>query len=276
MTSFLEPAHLLEPLQFAFFNRAILGVILVAALTGAVGVYVVLRGLTYIGDAMAHAVFPGVVGAYLLRLNLLVGALAAAVITAFAIAGVARQRVRQDSAIAIVFVGMFALGVMLLSRAKTYKADLENFLVGNPLAVSNQDLLAIAGLATVVMLVLLLLQKELTLVAFDETEARVVGLPVELLNNILLLLIAFSVVLAIQMVGTVLVVSLLVTSSTTARMFGLRVGPTMMLAAAVGACSGVLGLFLSYHLSVAPGATIVLVNTAVFLLLLMLKRKTNQ
>jgi manganese/iron transport system permease protein len=260
---------ILEPLQYGFFSRGLIAVALVAAICAVVGVYVVLRGLSYIGDALAHAIFPGIIVAYVLKLNLFFGAVAAAMVAAISIAFVRRHsKLREDSSIAIVFVGMLALGIMLLSRARTYKVDLENFLVGSPLAVSSDDLFAILALGGFVVLVLLALHKELLLVSFDETEARVIGLPVELLNNLLLVLIALTVVLAIQMVGTVLVVSLLVTSSATARQLTNRFGAMMLTAALVGVLAGVGGMYISYYVATSPGATIVMTNTVVFLLAL--------
>ena len=258
---------ILEPLQYGFFSRGLIGVALVAAICAVVGVYVVLRGLSYIGDALAHAIFPGIIVAYVLKLNLFFGAVIASLVAAFSIGFVRRHsKLREDSSIAIVFVGMFALGIMLLSKARTYKVDLENFLVGSPLAVSSDDLLAIVALGGLVVLVLLALHKELLLVSFDETEARVIGLPVELLNNLLLVLIALTVVLAIQMVGTVLVVSLLVTSSATARQLTKRFGTMTLVAAVIGVLAGVTGMYISYYAATSPGATIVMTNTVLFLL----------
>jgi manganese/iron transport system permease protein len=265
---------LLEPLQYAFFVRALAGVTLTAVLCALVGVYVVLRGLSYIGDAMAHAVFPGIVGAILLKANYFLGAAVAAVVTSLGIGYVSsRSGLKQDSAIGIVFVGMFALGVAMLSRARSYALDLEHLLVGNPLGVTGSDLVAILAVGVVVALALAALHKELILVAFDPTEARVIGLPVERLNTLLLLLVALVVVLAIQVVGTTLAVSLLVTSSATARLVAGRVRTMMLVGAAVGAASGVAGLYASYALAVEPGAAVVLVNTAVFAAALALHRR---
>ncbi|HEX2865009.1 MAG TPA: metal ABC transporter permease, partial [Deinococcales bacterium] len=260
---------LIEPLRYPFFARAVLGVALIAALCAVVGVYVVLRGLSYIGDAMAHAVFPGIVGAFLLQVNFLLGALVAAVITALGINLVtARTRLRQDSAIGIAFVGMFALGVTLLSLARTSAVDLTHLLIGNPLAVQPGDLYLAAGAGAVVLLVLYAFQKELLLAAFDPTEAAVIGLPVERLNALLLVLISMVVVLGIQMVGSTLVVSLLVTSAAAARLLTNRVRGMMLTGAVLGALAGVTGLYLSYYLDdAAPGATIVLVNTVLFAVL---------
>jgi manganese/iron transport system permease protein len=267
---------LLEPLQYPFFVRGLVGVSLVAGLCGVIGVYVVLRGLSYIGDAMAHAVFPGIVGAFLLKTNTLFGGLLAAILTSFGIGFVTqRSGLKQDSAIGIIFVGMFALGVVLLSSVKTYAVDLSRILTGDPLGISSADIWLTLGLGVVVGLVLMAFNKELLLVAFDPTEAKVIGLPVNRLNNLLLVLIAMTVVLAIQMVGTILVVSLLVTSASTARLLTTRVSTMMMLGAGIGMVSGVVGLYASYHLSIPPGATVVLTNTFFFLLVLLLRRRTD-
>jgi manganese/iron transport system permease protein len=266
---------MLEPLEFAFFRNALLGVGLTAVLCGVVGSFVVLRGLSYIGDAMAHAVFPGIVGAFLLKIDYYVGGIIAAVFTALGIGFVSRRSgLKQDAAVGTVFVGMFALGVVLLSRTRTYSVDLGHLLVGDPLGISSEDIFATLGFSVAILALIFAVRKELVLVAFDEIEARVTGLPVERLNAFLLVLIALTVVLAIQMVGTVLVVSLLVTSSSTARLFTKRL-PNMMLASSlIGAVGGVLGLFLSYFLDTPAGAMIVLVNTAIFLVALLLRKRT--
>jgi manganese/iron transport system permease protein len=268
---------MLEPLQFEFFTRALLGVGLIALLCGVVGSFVVLRGLSYIGDAMAHAVFPGLVGAFLLKVDYYLGGLLAAVLTALGIGWVTQKGgIKQDAAVGTVFVGMFALGVVLLSQTKTYSVDLAHLLVGDPLGIAFEDLLTTSVFAALILGALFLLRKELVLVAFDEIEARVVGLPVERLNAFLLILIALTVVLAIQMVGTVLVVSLLVTAASSARMLTSRLMPMMVLASLLGAFGGVVGLFGSYFLDTPAGATVVLVNTVVFLLVLVLKRLQNR
>nr|WP_148235089.1 metal ABC transporter permease [Deinococcus maricopensis] len=263
-----------DPLTFEFFTRALIGVVLVSVLCAMVGAYVVLRGLSYIGDAMSHAVFPGIVGAYLLHANLLIGAILASILTSLGIGYVTqRSGLRQDSAIGIVFVGMFALGVTLLSRADGGSRDLASFLVGNPLGVSGADLTLAAVVTGVVALVLLGVQKELLLVSFDPTEARAIGLPVRRLNNLLLILIGLVVVLTIQLVGTTLSVSMLITSSASARLLTTSLKRMMVLAAVLGSVGGAAGLYASYYLDLAPGATIVLTNTAVFLLSLMFRRR---
>lgn len=267
-------AWLSDPLQFDFFIRALLAVGLVSVLCAMIGTWVVLRGLSYIGDAMSHAVLPGIVGAFLTGGNLLFGAMIAAVLTALGIGGISgRSGLKQDSAIGIVFVGMFALGVVLLSRAPTYTSDLSHFLIGNPLGVSATDLWGAALMSLVVGSILAAFQKELLLTSFDPTEARAVGLPVGWLNHLLLVLIGLVVVLTVQLVGTTLSVSMLITSSATARLLSRSLKQMMALAAGLGIVGGVVGLYASYYLNTAPGATIVLVNTAFFLLVLMLRPK---
>ncbi len=267
--------HLLtDPLQFDFFTRALLAVVLVSVLCALVGAWVVLRGLSYIGDAMSHAVFPGIVGAFLMQGNLLVGALIAAVLTALGIGAIGRRSgLKQDSAIGIVFVGMFALGIVMLSRAPTFTTDLSNFLIGNPLGVTPADLWGALAVTVVVGGILTAIQKELLLASFDPTEARAVGLPVRRLESLLLILIGLVVVLTVQLVGTTLSVSLLITSSAAARLLARSLRKMMLLAAALGTVGGVTGLYLSYYQDTAPGATIVLVNTAIFLLALTFRRR---
>lgn len=265
---------LTDPLQFGFFVRALLAVVLVSVLCALVGAWVVLRGLSYIGDAMSHAVFPGIVGAFLAGGNLLVGALLAAVLTALGIGAVGRQSgLKQDSAIGIVFVGMFALGVVMLSRAPTFTTDLSNFLIGNPLGVTPADLWGALAVTLVVGTILTAMQKELLLASFDPTEARAIGLPVRRLESLLLILIGLVVVLTVQLVGTTLSVSLLITSSASARLLSRSLRTMIGLAALLGTLGGVAGLYLSYYVNTAPGATIVLVNTALFGLALALRKR---
>lgn len=260
------------PLEFDFFQRALLAVVLVSVLCAFVGSWVVLRGLSYIGDAMSHAVLPGIVAAFLMRGHLMLGALLAALLTALGIGYVSeRSRLKQDSAIGIVFVGMFSLGVVLLSRAPSFTGDLAQFLIGSPLSVSGQDLWIALALTMGVGSLLLVLQKELLLTSFDPIEAHAIGLPVKRLNQFLLVIIGFVVVLTVQLAGTTLSVSLLITSSATARLLSTSLKTMMIRAALLGVLGGVLGLYLSYYWNTAAGATIVLVNTFIFLATLLFK-----
>ncbi|MCX6021992.1 MAG: metal ABC transporter permease [Chloroflexi bacterium] len=254
------------PLRFPFMQRGMIEVVLIGLLCGAVGSFVVLRGLAFIGDALAHAVFPGLVIAFLAKANITLGALAFGVITSLAIGILSRnRRVSEDTSIGILFAGMFALGIVLLSTVKSYTADLNSFLFGHVLAVGPEDVVITAVVGGLILLTVLALYKELLFVSFDPHTAQAQGLPVFALDLLLLLLLTLTIVLSLQAVGNVLVVALLVTPSATARLLTDRL-PTMMgLGALLGALSGVVGLYVSYYAQTAPGGTIVLIATALFL-----------
>ncbi|ADY25291.1 ABC-type transporter, integral membrane subunit [Deinococcus proteolyticus MRP] len=268
---------LTDPLAFGFFVRALAALSLVSVLCAVVGSWVVLRGLSYVGDAMSHAVLPGIVGAFLAGGNVLVGAVLAAVLAALGMNTIqARSGLKQDSATYIVFVGMFALGIVLLSRTPTFTSDLSHFLIGNPLGVTPADLWVTAAAALGVGGLLLGLQKELLLASFDPTEARAIGLPVQRLEQLLLVLIGLVVVLVIGLVGTTLSVSLLITGAAAARLYARSLRQMMLFAALFGVLGGAVGLYLSYYLGTAAGATVVLVNTVMFVLLLACSRELGQ
>ncbi|MBI5876654.1 MAG: metal ABC transporter permease [Chloroflexi bacterium] len=257
---------LIEPLQFAFIQRGIVEVVLMGAVCGAMGAFVIARGWGFIGDAIAHAVFPGVVIAYLGHFSFFLGALAFGALTAIGVGAISRSdRLKEDTAIGILFAGMFALGVVLISSARSYTADLGAILFGNVLGVSDADLLAALLLAALASAVLFFMHKELVLVAFDRTMAAAVGLPVVWLDLLLLLLLTLTIVVSLQAVGNILVVAMLITPAATARLYVERFHTLMLLGALIGALCGAGGLYLSYHLSLASGGTIVLLTTAVFL-----------
>lgn len=256
---------LVEPLQFSFMVRALVAVVIVGATCGVLGAFVVLRGLAFMGDAIAHAVFPGVVIAFMLKTSLILGGLIFGVLTAIGIGVIARsRRVGEDSAIGILFAGAFALGVVLISTSRTYSRDLASFLFGNILAVSPFDLASIAAVALLTIAVLVFFEKELVLVSFDREVADAMGYPIFRLDLMLLVLIALTIVVAIQAVGNVLVLALLVTPSATARLLTNRLRPMIVVGALIGALSGAVGLYISYYGEVAAGGAIVLVATAIF------------
>lgn len=260
---------LVEPWTYAFMQRALLEVVVVGVLCGMVGSFVVLRGLAFIGDALAHAVFPGVVLSYLAGRSILIGAFAFGLITAVGVGILSRsRRVSEDSAIGVLFAAFFALGVVLISRQAGFKKDLGSLLFGNVLGVSQQDVIVTAVVGAAVLAILLVLLKELTLVAFDSTMARAVGYPVFALDLLLLLLVTATIVVSLQAVGNILILALIVTPPATARLLTDRLGRMMALAALIGVLSGVAGLFASYHADTAAGGTIVLTATAFFLLAL--------
>jgi manganese/iron transport system permease protein len=260
-------AWLTDPLATGFFQRALVEVVVMGATAGAIGAYVVLRRLAFIGDALAHAVFPGIVVAYLTGVSIFVGALVAGTITSTGIAIVSKgQRIREDTAIGIFFAGAFALGVVLISTQQTFVGDLSAFLIGNLLAVSVDDIIFSAATGAVVIGILLLLRKELLIVSFDRTLAQALGYPVFALELLLLLLLTATIVVSLQAVGVFLVLAMLVTPAATARLLVDRFGPMMLLGAVIGAGAGVLGLYLSWYLDLSSGGTIVLVATGLFLL----------
>jgi manganese/iron transport system permease protein len=257
---------LLEPLALALFVRALVASALVGLVCAVVGTYVVLRGVAFIGDAIAHAGFPGIVVAYLLNLPFYVGAAVAAVATALAIGAVTRRAgIRQDTVIGVLFAGTFAFGVFLFSTIRGYVADLFNFLFGDVLAITPGDLAALLLLGLGVIAIVALLWKELLYATFDPLGAAASGIRVELLEYLFLALVALTIVVSLQAVGIILVVAMLVTPAATAQMLTVRFMRLMVLAAVVGIGSAVVGLYLSYWLDVASGATIVLVQTALFL-----------
>jgi ABC-type Mn2+/Zn2+ transport system permease subunit len=253
------------PLEYSFIQRGLIEVILIGALCGAMGSFIVARGLGFISDAVAHAVFPGIVIAYLGSFSFFLGALAFGVLTAIGIGVLSRsRRLKEDTSIGVLFAGMFALGIVLISTTKSYRTDLGALLFGNILGVSNEDLLITFIFGAAIMLLLFFIYKELLLVAFDRTMAGAMGLPVAWLDQLLLLLLTLTIIVSLQAVGNILVVAMLVTPAATARLFAERFHVMMWLGAIIGALSGIAGLYLSYYLNLASGATIVLLTTLVF------------
>ena len=260
---------LTAPFEFAFMQRAFLGGVLVGTICALVGTYVVLRGLAFVGDALAHAAFPGVVIAYLLKGNIYLGAAIFALATALGIGLISRRaRMSYDTAIGILFAGAFALGVLLMSTIRGYTVDLFSFLFGNILGISGRDLLLVGLLGAVVVLTIALFYKELLLLSFDPTVAEAMGYPVQALNYLLLALIALTIVISIQAVGIILVVALLVTPSATAHLLTERLFRMMLFGIVLAALAAVVGLYLSFYLNVASGAAIVLVSTCLFFMVL--------
>ncbi len=261
---------LLDPLAFEFFQRALLAAALVGVVCAVVGTYMVLRGLAFMGDAISHSAFPGVVAAYLLKTPFYLGAAVAAVATSLAIGWVARRgHLRGDTAIGVLFAGMFALGVFLFSRIPNYVGDLFGFLFGEVLAISTGDVIALTVLGVGVLAVVWVFWKELLYSTFDPLGAAASGLPVGRLDYLFLALIALTIVVSLQAVGIIMVVAMLVTPAATAQLVTLRFTRLMAVAIAIGLISPIVGLYLSYWFDAASGATIVLVETVVFLVALL-------
>ena len=257
--------YLTDPLQFEFMQRALVAVLLTGVASGVLGSYVVLRGLAFIGDALTHAVFPGIVIAFAAGRSILLGALIVGLITALGIAVISRgRRVSEDTAIGILFAGMFALGVVLVSSLATYQKDVAELLFGNILGVSASDL-AMAGAATLVVVgAVFLFNKEFSLIAFDREMAQAMRYPVFVLDLVLLALITLAIVVSLRAIGNILVLAMLVTPAATARLVTNRLVVMQVTAAALGAIEGVVGLYISFWWAVASGGAIVLTSTAVF------------
>jgi len=253
------------PLAYGFMQRGLLAAVTVGVLCAVVGCYVVLRSMAFLGDAIAHAILPGVAIAFLLKANLMVGALIVAVAVALGIGFLSRQgTLREDTAIGVLFAAMLALGVALISIVRTYAVDLTHILFGNVLGVSQGDVWLTAGLSLVVLGTVVLLYKEFLVMSFDPVLTATLRLPAEGLRNLMLILLALVVVVSLQTVGVGLVTAMLVTPAATAQLLTRRLPTMMVVSAAVGAFSSVAGLYASFYLNVASGAAIVLVATAIF------------
>ncbi|MEJ2735858.1 MAG: metal ABC transporter permease [Anaerolineae bacterium] len=257
----------LQPMRYPFMVRGLLASLMVGTLCAVVGTYVVLRGMAFFGDALAHAILPGVAIAFLLEINLFWGALAMGLVTALGIGYLGgRGEIKEDTAIGVIFAASFALGVALLSTVQTYSVDLTHILFGNVLGVSNTDLWLTAGLGLLALLAVVLLYKELLVISFDPILAATLRLPLNVLNYLLLVLIALTVVVSLQTVGVALMVAMLVTPAATAYLLTRRLWHMMIVGAVFGAVSSVAGLYLSFYANLASGAAVVLVCTAFFVL----------
>ncbi len=261
----------LEPLSYPFMQRGLLAAIMVGIVCASVGTYVVLRGMAFFGDALAHAILPGVAVGYLLsgggQAPIFWASMVTAILAAVGIGEITKgSAVKEDTAIGIVFAAMFALGIALISSIRSYAVDLVHFLFGNVLGVSSGDLWLTGIFGAAVLMLILLFYKEFLVLSFDPMLAATLRLPAAWLNYLLLILIAVAIVVSLQTVGVTLMVAMLITPAAAANLLTHRL-PTMMgLAAAIGAFSAVVGLYLSFYFSIASGAAIVLVCTAIFAL----------
>jgi ABC-type Mn2+/Zn2+ transport system permease subunit len=267
---------LVDPLTLGFMQRGLLAAILVGVVCAVMGAFVVLRGLAFIGDAVSHAAFPGLVIAFLLGIPLYLGGAVAAIATALAIGWVSRRGgLRFDTAVGVLFAGMFALGIVLFSTIDDYVADLFSYLLGNVLGITFADIVQVTVLGAIVLAVVVVLRKEFLYASFDPTGAAASGLPVEWLDYLLLGLSGVTIVFSIQTVGIVMVVAMLVTPAATAQMLVDRFWDLVRIAIGVAVFAAVVGLYVSYYVNVASGASIVLVETLCFAAALAVSPKTG-
>jgi manganese/iron transport system permease protein len=266
----MSPLDFLDDLtnpDLRFLPKALAVAMMSSIVCGVVGCYVVLRGMAFIGDAVAHAVFPGLAVAFVLSGNLIVGGTIAGVLTAVLIAVFSQgRRLKEDSVIGIFFVAAFALGVVIISRAPGYAGSLQQFLFGSIAGVPDRDLAVIAVTGLVVLTVLFLLHHGLVAVTLDREMARALGLRVFLHDLVLYVLVTLAVVMSVQTIGNVLVLALLVAPAATARLLTDRLGVMMTLAPVVGVLGATVGLYVSWSWDLPVGGTIVLVLAAAFLL----------
>ncbi len=257
---------LLNP-DLRFLPKALLVSMMASVVAGVIGSYVVLRGMAFIGDAVAHAVFPGLAVAFVVQGNLVLGGAVAGVATAILVAIFSQnRRLREDSIIGVFFVAAFALGIVIISQAPGYAGSLQQFLFGSITGIPDEDVVTVAVTGAVLLLAAFFLHKEFVAVTLDREMARATGLPVFALDLLLYIMVAIAIVISIQTIGNILVLALLVTPAAAARLLTDRLGVMMLLAPVIGAGSAFVGLYLSWSLDLPAGGTIVVIATAVFLL----------
>jgi len=260
-------AYLTDPWASEFMVRSLLALIMISIVCAVMGSFVVVKGMAFIGDALAHASFGGVAAAFVLGVSIYLGAAVAAILTSLGIVFVSRRAgLRFDTAIGVLFVGAFALGILIVSRQEGYMVDLFSFVFGNVLGVGQDDLLLIAVIGAAVLVLVAAFYKELLFTAYDPAMAAAAGLPVAAMQYGLLGLIALSIVISLKAVGIVLVVAMLVTPAATAQLLVRRLHLIMAVGAGVGVVSSLVGLYLSYHADVSASAAVVLTATVLFLL----------
>lgn len=248
-------------LQKAMFTSVIVGII-----CGVIGCFIILRGMALMGDAISHAVLPGVAISHMFGVSFFYGAVVTGLLTALGIGYVSQNsRIKSDSSIGIVFSAAFAFGVILITKAQTAK-DLTQILFGNVLAVRNSDMWLTIIIGAIVLITVLLFYKELLISSFDETMAAVYGLPTRAIHYVIMMLLTLVTVASLQTVGVVLVVAMLITPASTAYLLTNRLSIMITLAAFFGAISAVIGLYISSTYNLSTGPVIVLVTTALFAL----------
>lgn len=260
-------------MQYEFLQKALLTSVVVGVVSGVIGSFIILRGMSLMGDAISHAVLPGVAISYMLGINFFLGATAFGVVAALGIGFVNQNsRIKNDTAIGIVFSSFFALGIVMISLAQS-STDLYHILFGNVLAVRSSDMWMTFGIGALVILLVVLFYKELLVSSFDPTMAESYGLKVRTLHYFLMTLLTLVTVASLQTVGIILVVAMLITPAATAYLLTNRLSVMLFLAAGFGAVSAIIGLYFSYMYNLASGASIVLAATALFIIVFIFSPK---
>lgn len=264
MASIVEFMHALG--HYNFLQSALIAAIMVGIMSGIIGSFIILRGMSLMGDAISHSVLPGVAVAYMLGVNLLIGATVFGVIAALFIGFVAaNSKLKNDTAIGIVFSAFFALGFILISMAES-STNLHHILFGNVLAVSDKDLVSTVIVLAIVILFVVTLFKELQITSFDEVFAKSYGLNTSIIHYGLMIILTLVTVSALQTVGIILIVAMLITPAATAFLWTNRLVYMLALSSTIGAIASIIGLYLSYTMNWASGPAIVLVAAIIFLL----------
>lgn len=263
-------------MEFHFLQNALVSAVVIGAVAGILGSFIILRGMSLMGDAISHAVLPGVALSYILGINFFIGALVFGLLASFLIAFVNQNStIKGDTAIGITFSSFLALGVILISVAKS-STDLFHILFGNILAVQDVDLLITLVVSVIVVVVILAYFKELQVTSFDPVFAQSAGMNVKFYHYLLMFLLALVSITAMQSVGTVMIVALLITPAATAYLYSNRLKTMLVLGAIFGALSSVIGLFIGYTFNLAIGSTIVLTAAALFVVSFVVSPKQRE
>ncbi len=261
--------YITEPFQYEFIQRALIASLMVGISCGLIGTYIMLRRLSLIGDALAHAVLPGVVIGFMVAgksaLSLFVGALVAGILTSILISFVERNsKIKEDTSIGIIFTGAFALGILLVSQLKQVHIDLSSYLFGDVLGVSDSDLILSSIITVIIIISVVLFYKQLLVTSFDPTMAHIIGISTAIVHYFLMTLLSMSIVAGLQSVGVILIIAMLITPPATAFLLTDKLKKLLLLSCFFGVISAIIGLYLSYHLNFASGASIVLVSVFFF------------
>lgn len=254
-----------QVMRYSYLQQGLLAAVLVGIICGVIGCFIILRGMALMGDAISHAVLPGVVIAYMIGASFFVGAVITGVLTALSIGYVSQNsRIKDDSAIGIMFTAAFALGIVLITGLRGTGIDLWHILFGNVLAVSRGDLWVTFGIGIFVLAMIVIFYRPLLISTFDPIMAKATGVPVQLIHYLLMLLLSLVTVASLKTVGIVLVVAMLITPGATAYLLTDRLPVMILLSAGFGVISAVVGIFFSVVYDVASGASIVLVASVLF------------
>ena len=257
--------YIIGPFQYSFMVRALIVSVLVGIMCPILGAYVVTRGRAFMGDALAHSVLPGMVVAFMLGISPFFAAVPAGIAVAVLMGVVSRRTgISEDTSIGIVFAGMFALGLVMLSRSTAVKFDIEDLLLGQVLGVSQTDVYISLGLAVLVMIGLYTFHRQLAYTTFDEIGASVIGIRTNLIEYVLLALLALVIVIGIQAAGIILVMAMLITPAATGYLLARRFVDMMIIGAVVGAASAVIGLYFSFYADLPSGPAMALLATLIF------------